>query len=1136
MSQITLDESGQPASGLTLYDYQITAVNELRRKYRAGAKRLVLCAPPGSGKTEMSMAIIKSSQTKGSHSLFICDQRELVRQTSRRFSSYGIRHGVLMHGMTRGLWSRTVICSAQTLIRRGFDYINKVTGREEPPDLVVIDECFHASTEILTESGFVPFADLGSEKVAQWHSDGSIDFTSPARKIKQNFDGELVHIQHRHADLLVTPNHDVVTTTPVGRVHKDRAKDVKLNGYRRIPVSGKSSMPPVELRTFHRLAIAFQADGNLHYRWADGRATLAFSFSRQRKIDRFLALMKRGSFSWKEGKCNRAKRRFFVYGVDAAMLHLPSLMPPGSMSASSALAVLKEMLHWDGSEVSEGLGYFSTADESVADYYQALAAIAGCRCRKTRQVHESEQHRDIWRLFIGWNVDSVSTQTARRSRVPYCGPVYCVEVPSGAIVVRRNGKVCVAGNCHTMWTSILRQIREKDITLLGLSATPFKCGKHYQDVVNASNTNELVRRSYLSPIKVVAPNIQVNTVGVQRKSDGEYVREDLGRRVQAITGDILGEWEARCDQFYGQPVQTIVFCPSVADCQDLAQRFQRRGHDFRSITYKQKWKEKQPIIDAYREGKYLGLISCSSLAKGFDVPQTRVMIDAYTLRKAVDLEIQRLGRVMRAASGKKYGLLIDHCIAADQRVLTRDRGLQCIRDILGTDLLWDGVEWVHHCGAVRVGRRKVIEYAGLIGTEDHKVYTSEGWATLREAADRRLGIAETGFGGQALRLSQGRFRYGSSSGPSRRKEAVRHLRVRDLWLSLRRLVSESKTRPQPGLPMVQSGTAEGLPLVAVRASCRGEAALHKPQRGWIRQLWRSWHRVSLEVGGRCRAMGRRSSRSARASVARSRPGRERRSLRAWEPALGYSDSQHEQQARNQVVSAYECVQDQVPGGPLSRCHAQSVDGRGLDGRRDRRTVVPAVVETEREVWDIRGAGPRNRFTVEGLLTHNSGNYLRFMDEIFRFFAEGCPKLSTRPRRVSTVSYKRKAAEMRCRCGFVLEKDMESCPACGATRVRPRGKLVSRPGELTEVRGVDGEDDYLPWPPSLDIWPELCAIACRISPTNIEKANKIARAKYWDLMGRKCHREFEVIWRDPDVRVDKYCRQQYLRWKRQQADA
>jgi len=520
LSQITFDEDGQPASGLTLYDYQITAVNELRRKYRAGAKRLVLCAPTASGKTEMAMAIIKSSQKKGSHCLFVCDQRELVRQTSLRFAGYGIRHGILMHGMTRGLWSRTIICSAQTLVRRGFDYINKLTGREDPPDLVVIDEC------------------------------------------------------------------------------------------------------------------------------------------------------------------------------------------------------------------------------------------------------------------------------------------------------------------HTMWTSILREIKERKVTLLGLSATPFKCGKHYQDVVNVSSTNALVRRGYLSPIKVVAPNIQVNTIGVERKSDGEYVREDLGRRVQAITGDILGEWESRCDEFYGQPVQTIVFCPSVADCQDLAQRFQRRGHDFRSITYKQKWKEKQPIIDAYREGKYLGLISCSSLAKGFDVPQARVMIDAYTLRKAVDLEIQRLGRIMRIASGKKFGLLIDH----------------------------------------------------------------------------------------------------------------------------------------------------------------------------------------------------------------------------------------------------------------------------------------------------------------------SGNYLRFFDEIQRFFAEGCPKLSVRPRRVSTVSYKRKAAEMRCRCGFVLERDMESCPACGAARVRPRGKLVSRPGELTEVRGVDGEDDYLPWPPSLDLWPELCAIACRISPTNIEKASKIAHAKYWDITGRKCHREFEVIWRDPDVRVDKYCRQQYLRWKRQQADA
>ena len=32
-------------------------------------------------------------------------------------------------------------------------------------------------------------------------------------------------------------------------------------------------------------------------------------------------------------------------------------------------------------------------------------------------------------------------------RVPYAGKVYCASVPNGTLIVRRNGKPMVAGNC-----------------------------------------------------------------------------------------------------------------------------------------------------------------------------------------------------------------------------------------------------------------------------------------------------------------------------------------------------------------------------------------------------------------------------------------------------------------------------------------------------------------------------------------------------------------------------------------------------------------------------------------------------------------------------------------------------------------
>lgn len=74
------------------------------------------------------------------------------------------------------------------------------------------------------------------------------------------------------------------------------------------------------------------------------------------------------------------------------------------------------------------------------------------------------------------------------------------------------------------------------------------------------------------------------------------------------------------------------------------------------------------------------------------------------------------------------------CLAGDSLVLT-DTGLKRIDNISIADLLWDGVEWVHHDGVIYKGVKDVINYAGITGTPNHIVYTRDGRKlTLDEAA------------------------------------------------------------------------------------------------------------------------------------------------------------------------------------------------------------------------------------------------------------------------------------------------------------------------------------------------------------------------------------------------------------------
>lgn len=221
----------------------------------------------------------------------------------------------------------------------------------------------------------------------------------------------------------------------------------------------------------------------------------------------------------------------------------------------------------------------------------------------------------------------------------------------------------IIDECHEKRRKVLDYALERDIPMLGLSATPFTggLGEYYSDVVNVATTTELLRDGHLSPLHVVAPpEKEVDVDGIPLNSKGEWEKDELSGRVLKITGHVVEEWERQTQKYYGGPVQTIAFFPTVADAMDAAEKFQRAGHDFRVVHYKQSADANQEAIRRFEEGGHVGLISCVALTKGFDVPSVRCMIDAYPLRRSLSMHIQKVGRVMRTAEGKDFALLIDH--------------------------------------------------------------------------------------------------------------------------------------------------------------------------------------------------------------------------------------------------------------------------------------------------------------------------------------------------------------------------------------------------------------------------------------------------------------------------------------------
>lgn len=95
------------------------------------------------------------------------------------------------------------------------------------------------------------------------------------------------------------------------------------------------------------------------------------------------------------------------------------------------------------------------------------------------------------------------------------------------------------------------------------------------------------------------------------------------------------------------------------------------------------------------------------------------------------------------------------CLDSSGLVLTQ-RGLVEMHNISTDDLLWDGVEWVSHDGLVMKGIKDVITYSGITGTPNHIVYTADGRAIpLGQAAAEHAKILVGEVGGQAVRAVAG---------------------------------------------------------------------------------------------------------------------------------------------------------------------------------------------------------------------------------------------------------------------------------------------------------------------------------------------------------------------------------------------
>lgn len=194
-----------------------------------------------------------------------------------------------------------------------------------------------------------------------------------------------------------------------------------------------------------------------------------------------------------------------------------------------------------------------------------------------------------------------------------------------------------------------------DLPFVGLSATPWTkgLGKHYDDLIIAATTADLIDKGFLSKFQVYAPS-KPDLKGV-RTVAGDYHEGQLAEAMDKpeLTADIVTTWLK-----LGENRPTLCFAVNRGHARKLQDEFQSAGVQTAYVDAFTDRAERTRIGEAFNAGRIKVVCNVGTLTTGVDW-DVRCLILARPTKSEM-LYTQIIGRALRTAEGKNDALILDH--------------------------------------------------------------------------------------------------------------------------------------------------------------------------------------------------------------------------------------------------------------------------------------------------------------------------------------------------------------------------------------------------------------------------------------------------------------------------------------------
>ena len=335
--------------------------------------------------------------------------------------------------------------------------------------------CYDDQTEVLTEHGWMLFGDVPHDSAIATvnMTTKRLEFQKPTSRIKQHYEGRMVlgtGGTKLGVNFCVTPNHQMVLEERrSGNWGKFRAD--KMPRWRGIPTgwlpafssgpaifsvphsSGRGRLPDVDLLDFASFLGWWIGDGSLLKSNAGHFVRIAQKVDRARLEESLNAL----GWNWRSAEGKNGVWDYRIQSKDLYLLLEPfrdKRIPEWAFTWSTpALETLLDgLIASDGSDRANAtLGYYTTS-QGLADDVQRLAALLGIPSVIGKQKGTGFNGPTMCFVVRLHKPKRAIVAKLRLENIRYNGNIYCFEVPNGTLVVRRDNRPMISGNCQ--WWAI----------------------------------------------------------------------------------------------------------------------------------------------------------------------------------------------------------------------------------------------------------------------------------------------------------------------------------------------------------------------------------------------------------------------------------------------------------------------------------------------------------------------------------------------------------------------------------------------------------------------------------------------------------------------------------------------------------